>query len=202
MNSPGMHSAEAPLKIAVVLASTRPGRRADAIGDWVLQRAARREHAKFELVDLAEQALPLLDEPAPAITGSYVRPHTLAWSARVAEFDGYLFVTPEHNRSIPAALKNALDYLYAEWANKAAGIVSYGVDAGGARAAEHLRGVLGELQVADVRATVALSLMTEFDNADGGTVTAGPHQGQKLEALLDQLLSWSAALRTVRRAAP
>lgn len=197
-----MNSSEAPLKIAVVLGSTRPGRRADAIGDWVLRQAVRREHTKFELVDLAEQALPLLDEPAPAITGNYAHAHTRAWSARVAEFDGYLFVTPEHNRSVPAALKNALDYLYAEWADKAAGIVSYGVDAGGARAAEHLRGVLGELRVADVRATVALSLMTEFDDADGGRVTPGPHQEQKLETLLDQLLSWSAALRTVRWAAP
>ena len=192
-----MYTPEAPLKIAVLLGSTRPGRRADAIGDWVMQRAVRREHAKFELVDLADQALPLLDEPEPAIHGSYTQPHTRAWSERIAGFDGYLFVTPEYNRSIPAALKNAIDYLYAEWGNKAAGIVSYGVDAGGARAAEHLRGVLGELHVADVRTTVALSLMTEFR---GGAVDAPPHQVRKLETLLDQLLSWSAALRTVRRA--
>jgi len=192
-----MNTSEAPLKIAVLLGSTRPGRRADAIGDWVIQRAVRREHAKFELVDLAEQALPLLDEPEPAIHGSYTQSHTKAWSERIAGFDGYLFVTPEYNRSIPAALKNAIDYLYPEWGNKAAGIVSYGVDAGGARAAEHLRCVLGELHVADVRTTVALSLMTEF--ADGA-VDAPAHQVQKLETLLDQLLSWSAALRTVRRA--
>jgi NAD(P)H-dependent FMN reductase len=184
-----------PLRIAIVLGSTRPGRRADLVGDWVLHQAVRREHAKFELVDLADYDLPLLDEPDPAIHGTYTRPHTRAWAERVAGFDGYLFVVPEYNRSIPAALKNALDYLYAEWGDKAAGIVSYGVDAGGARAAEHLRGVLGELSVADVRATVALSLMTEF--ADGA-VAAPPHQSQKLEMLLDQLLSWSRALRGVR----
>lgn len=186
---------EAPLRIAVVLGSTRPGRRADAVAAWVLRYAAPREHATFELVDLAAHDLPLLDEPEPAIHGTYRRQHTQAWARRVAGFDGFVFLVPEYNRSIPAALKNALDYLYAEWGDKAAGIVSYGVDAGGARAAEHLRGVLGELSVADVRATVALSLMTDFA---GDVVRPPEYQAQKLEILLDQVLRWSSALRAVR----
>lgn len=185
------------LKIAVVLGSTRPGRRADAVAGWVLRHAVNRQDARFELVDLADHRLPLLDEPDPAIHGHYLLPHTLAWAARVADFDGFVFAVPEYNRSIPAALKNALDYLYAEWNDKAAGIVSYGVDAGGARAAEHLRGVLGELRVADVRSTAALSLMDDFT---GNEVTPRAFQEKKLDMLLDELLSWAGALRSVRAA--
>jgi NAD(P)H-dependent FMN reductase len=187
-----------PLNIAVVIGSTRPGRRADQVAEWALDEVNRRDGAKGELVDLADHALPLLDEPQPAITGVYTQPHTLSWAQRVAGFDGYLFVTPEYNRSIPAALKNALDYLYAEWNDKAAGVVSYGVDAGGARAAEHLRHVLGELRIADVRSTVALSLRDDF--ADGRPAPRA-FQGQKLVALVDELLAWAGALRALRREA-
>lgn len=182
-----------PLKIAVVLGSTRPGRTAPLVGDWVLAQAAGREDAKVELVDLADHPLPLLDEPAPPITGTYTRPHTRAWAQLIAGFDGYLFVTPEYNRSIPAVLKNALDYLYAEWNDKAAGIVSYGADAGGARAAEHLRHVLGELRIADVRSTVALSRADDF-----GAQGPRPFQRQKLAMLLDELVRWAGALRALR----
>jgi len=187
-----------PLKIAVLVGSTRPGRKGRQVADWALAEVSQREDAKTELVDLVEHPLPLLDEPDPPITGRYTQPHTHTWAERIAGFDGYLFVTPEYNRSIPAALKNALDYLYAEWNNKAAAIVSYGMDAGGARAGEHLRHVLGELRIADVRTTVALSLMDDF--ADG-TPRPRPFQRQKLTMLVDELLAWSGALRAVREAA-
>lgn len=187
-----------PLKIAVLVGSTRPGRKGRRVADWALAEVSQREDAKAELVDLAEHPLPLLDEPDPPITGRYTQPHTHTWAERIAGFDGYLFVTPEYNRSVPAALKNALDYLYAEWNNKAAAIVSYGVDAGGARAGEHLRHVLGELRIADVRTTVALSLMDDF--ADDAP-RPRPFQRQKLTMLVDELLAWSGALRAVREAA-
>jgi NAD(P)H-dependent FMN reductase len=186
-----------PLRIAIVLGSTRPGRRAGAVADWVLGQARSRSDAQFELVDLAHHRLPLLDEPDPAIHGHYLQPHTQAWAAKVSEFDGFVFAVPEYNRSVPAALKNALDYLYREWNDKAAGIVSYGVDAGGARAAEHLRGILGELRIADVRSTAALSLMDDFTGAE---ITPRAFQEQKLGMLLDELVSWAGALRSVRLA--
>ncbi|WP_028925999.1 NADPH-dependent FMN reductase [Pseudonocardia acaciae] len=187
------------MKIAVVMGSTRPGRLADAVAGWLMEQLTRREDAEYEIVDLADHALPLLDEPMPAIMGEYRNPHTRAWSERVAGFDAFVFVTPEYNRSIPAALKNALDYLYAEWGDKAAGIVSYGADAGGARAAEHLRQILGELRVADVRSTVAFNKYVDFDAEH--RFAPAPYRSDELHLMLDQLVSWAAALRATRAVA-
>jgi NAD(P)H-dependent FMN reductase len=117
-------------------------------------------------------------------------PNTKEWAAKVAEFDGYVFVTPEYNHSTSGVLKNALDYVYNEWNNKAAGIVSYG-GVGGARAAEHLRLILAELQVATVRQQVALSLMTEFENYS--VFKPGEHLTPALDTLLDQTVAWAGA---------
>jgi len=112
--------------IAVVLASTRPGRVGEGVARWVLERASARDDASFELVDLAEVNLPQIDEPLPPALGRYTHPWTQAWAQTVAKYDGYLFVTPEHNRGAPGVLMNALDRVYAEWNNKAAAFVSYG----------------------------------------------------------------------------
>src|SRR6266702_5908347 len=151
------------LKIAIILGSTRPGRNGEAAAKWVHEIAQKRTDAEFELVDIKDFNLPLLDEPVPPSMGQYSKPHTKAWAAKIGSFDAYVFVTPEYNHGISGALKNAIDFLYAEWNNKAAGFVSYG-SVGGTRAVEHLRLVMAELQVADVRAQVALSLFTDFEN--------------------------------------
>jgi len=127
----------------------------------------------------------------------YTKPHTLAWASKIGSFDAFVFVTPEYNHSTSGALKNALDFVYGEWNDKAAGLVSYGA-AGGTRAAEHLRLILGELQVADVRQQVAFSLMTDFENYHVFT-PAAYHQGM-LATQLDQLVPWAAALKGVRDA--
>jgi hypothetical protein len=119
--------------------------------------------AEFELVDIKDFNLPLLDEPLPPSQGQYSQPHTKAWAAKIGSFDGYVFVTPEYNYGIAGALKNAIDFLFAEWYNKAAGFVGYG-SAGGTRAVEHLRLVMAEVQVATVHNQVALSLFTDFEN--------------------------------------
>lgn len=182
-------------KIAIILGSTRPGRKADAVADWVQDIAAKRSDAQFEVVDIKDFNLPLLDEAVPPSMGQYSQPHTIAWSKKIAEFDGYIFVTPEYNHATSGALKNAIDFLYAEWNNKAAGFVSYG-SAGGTRAVEQLRQVMGELQIADVRAQVALSLMTDFENWT--TFNPAPHHENSVDAMLDQLVSWSEALKAVR----
>jgi NAD(P)H-dependent FMN reductase len=145
------------LKIAIIVGSTRPGRRAVPVAEWVLQNARKRTDASFEIVDIKDFDLPVLDEPMPPSMGNYTKAHTKAWSAKIASFDGFIFVTPEYNHSISGALKNAIDFIYAEWNNKAAGFVSYG-STGGARAVEHLRGIMAEVQVADVRAHVSISL--------------------------------------------
>ncbi len=186
------------LKIGIILGSTRPGRNGEAVAKWVHELASQRSDAEFELVDLLDYDLPHLDEAVPASQGRYASEHTRTWAAKVAEFDGYIFVTPEYNHSTSGVLKNAIDYVYNEWNNKAAGIVSYG-GAGGARAAEHLRLILGELQVADVRAQVALSLLTDFQNYS--VFTPAAYHEANLAVLLDQLISWSGALATVREKA-
>jgi NAD(P)H-dependent FMN reductase len=183
------------VKLAIVVGSTRPGRKADAVAQWVYGLAKQRKDAEFEVVDIQDFALPLLDEPVPPSMGQYEKPHTKKWAQKIAGFDGYVFVTPEYNHATSGALKNALDFLYKEWNNKAAGFVSYG-SAGGARAVENLRLVMGELQVADVRAQVMLSLFTDFENFSVFKPAAS-HE-KPLNAMLDQLVAWSGALKTLR----
>ena len=183
------------IRVAIVTGSTRPGRNNLAVAEWVYRVARHRKDAEFELVDIADYELPLLDEPMPPILGQYIQPHTKVWAERIASFDAYVFVTPEYNHSTSAALKNAIDYLYREWLNKAAGFVSYGGH-GGVRAVEHLRLILAELMVATVRGQVALSLFTDFEGFR--TFKPGPHRESELHAMLDQVIAWGRALRTVR----
>lgn len=183
------------VKIAVVVGSTRPGRRSKQVADWVLERAVAKGGAEYKLLDLADYKLPLLDEPMPPSMGNYQHEHTKTWARAVAEFDGYIFVTAEYNHSVPGALKNALDFIYAEWNNKAAGFVSYG-SAGGVRAVENLRLISGELQMADVRAQVALPFATDFEAFT--TFTPSATAEEDLNVLIEQVLAWSTALKTIR----
>jgi NAD(P)H-dependent FMN reductase len=183
-------------RIGIILGSTRPGRRGEPVAKWVFEAASARPDADFELIDLADYPLPHLDEPLPASVGQYQNEHTREWSATISRYDGFIFVTPEYNHSTSGVLKNAIDFLYAEWNNKAMGVVSYGV-VGGARAAEHLRLIAGELQMAAVRTNVALSLFTEFENFTEFKPTA--QQSQVLGTLLDQVIAWSQALAPLRQ---
>ncbi len=183
------------VKIAIILGSTRPGRKAEAVGKWFHEIASQRSDATFELVDLLDYNLPLLDEPIPPSRGQYSKEHTKRWAAKIASFDGYVFVTPEYNHATSGALKNALDFLYKEWNNKAAGFVSYG-SAGGTRAVENLRLIMGELQIADVRSAVALSLFTDFENFT--TFKPGSQHMNSVTTMLDQLVLWSKAMQSVR----
>jgi NAD(P)H-dependent FMN reductase len=187
------------IKIGIIVGSTRPGRKALDVARWVLDIAGMRADAVFELVDIQDFSLPLLDEPVPPSLGQYTQPHTQAWAAAIAGFDGFVFVTPEYNHGTSGALKNAIDFLYKEWNNKAAGFVGYG-SAGGSRAIESLRLVMGELMVADVRAQVMLSLRTDFENYT--TFNPAEHHEQSVDAMLDQVVAWSRALRTLRPDAP
>lgn len=183
------------LKIGIILGSTRPNRIGEAVARWVHKIAARRTDAHYELIDLKNQDLPLLDEPAPPLLGQYSQPHTKAWAARIAQYDGFVLVTAEYNHGIPGALKNAIDYLFKEWNNKAAGIVSYGSEYG-ARAAEALRLVMAEVMIADVRQQVLLSLYTDFE--DYSTFKPAPHHEKSVNTMLDQVVAWSRALRALR----
>jgi NAD(P)H-dependent FMN reductase len=182
-------------KIGIILGSTRPGRNGEAVAKWIVEVASQRTDAEFELVDLLDYKLPHLDEAAPPAMGQYAQPHTIEWAAKIASFDGFVMVTPEYNHSTSGALKNAIDFLFAEWNNKAVGFVSYGV-VGGARAVEHLRLIVGELMMADVRTQLALSLVNDFENYS--KFVPNDYHVQVLNQVLDQVVSWSEALAHLR----
>jgi NAD(P)H-dependent FMN reductase len=183
------------LKIGIIVGSTRPGRKAAEVASWVHDLLKTRSDAEFEIVDIEAYQLPLLDEPVPPSMRRYTKEHTKHWSERIAAFDAYIFVTPEYNHSTSAALKNAIDFLFHEWHNKSAGFVGYGA-MGGVRAVESLRLVMGEIKIADVRAQVALSLLTDFENY----TTFKPHEkhAKSVHLMADEVIAWGVALRTVR----
>ncbi len=183
------------IKLAIIVGSTRPGRNSLAVAKWVYEIAQKRSDAVFELVDIKDYNLPLLDEAVPPSLGQYSHLHTQLWSAKIASFDAYVFVTPEYNHGTSGSLKNAIDYLYQEWNNKAAGFVSFG-SAGGTRAVEQLRLIMGELQVADVRAQASLSLFTDFENFS--VFKPAPIHERSVNAMLDQVISWGGALKSLR----
>ena len=187
-------------RTAVILGSTRPDRNCAAVADWFIEIASERSELELNIVDLAEVALPFLDEPLSAratamMKLSYTHEHTRAWSDVIAAYDAFVFVVPEYNRSIPAVLKNALDFLYAEWANKPAAIVSYGAQ-GGARASAQLRQILGELHVPTIATELNLMLYTDFENFTEFK-PASTHRST-VDFLIEQLSVWTGAMQSVR----
>ncbi len=184
------------IKIAIIIGSTRPNRVGEQVARWVYDLARQRSDAEFELVDIRDFNLPLLDEPLPPAMNQYSKPHTKAWAAKIDPFDAFVFVTPEYNHGTSGALKNAIDFLYKEWNNKAAGFVSYG-SAGGTRAVESLRLVMGELQIADVRNQVILSLYTDFE--DMTVFKPHPRNEESVDKMLEQLILWGKALQAIRK---
>jgi NAD(P)H-dependent FMN reductase len=183
------------LRIAIIIGSTRPGRNGEAVAKWVYEIAKKRTDAEFELLDIKDYNLPLLDEPVPPSMGQYSKPHTKKWAAKIGSFDGYVFVTPEYNHGISGALKNAIDFLFTEWNNKAAGFVSYG-GAGGARAVEQLRLVLAEVQMATVRNQVLLSMFADFENFS--VFKPDTRHQKSVNEVFDQVIAWGGALKALR----
>jgi NAD(P)H-dependent FMN reductase len=187
-----------PLRIGIIIGSTRPGRVGDQVAAWVQEHASRLGEAEYEVIDLAEVNLPLLDEAVPASAGRYTHDHTRAWAEKIDGFDGFVFVTSEYNHAPSPSLLNAISFIYREWNDKAAALVSYGATANGARAADMLRPILGELQLADVRQQLALSLIHDFEGFR--TFTPGEQHLTHLQALVSQLESWANAMQGVREA--
>ncbi|APX32027.1 NADPH-dependent FMN reductase [Brachybacterium sp. P6-10-X1] len=185
-------------RLTVVLASTRPGRTGPVIADWFLDQA--RGHPDFEaqLVDLAEIGLPLLDEPEHPIQRRYRHEHTRRWSAIVDASDAFVLVTPEYNYGIPAALKNAVDYLYWEWAHKPVGFVSYGMASAGQHAVAMLRQVLTPLRMTPVTPTVAIPLRDLVD--EQGALHPKDWMGSAAEGMLAELAGHAPALAGLREA--
>src|ERR1700757_4460138 len=183
------------LKIGVIVGSTRPGRKAAAVAEWAHDILKNRKDAEFEIVDIEDYKLPLLDEPVPPSMHQYSKAHTKTWSEKIASLDAYIFVTPEYNHGTSAALKHAIDFLFHEWNNKAAGFVGYG-GAGGVRAVENLRLVMGEIKIGDVLAQGGLSMWTDFENF----TTFKPHEqhDKAVHAMAEEVIAWGAALKTLR----
>jgi NAD(P)H-dependent FMN reductase len=183
--------------LTVVIGSTRPGRVGLPVGTWIAERA--RAHGAFDVrvADLADVALPLLDEPHHPRLRRYEFEHTRRWSAIVEASDAFVFVTPEYNHGMPAPLKNALDYLSAEWARKPGAIVSYGGVSAGLRAAGQLKQVLAALQVPVVGGGVPIPMIRE--RVRDGAVEANEPMTKAVEAMLDELARWSEALAPLRR---
>lgn len=187
------------LTIGVILGSTRPGRLGEAVAHWVMDAANARndgDRVRFELIDLAEFNLPLLSEPTVpgAANRQYERPETRAWSARIDALDGFVFVTPEYNHGVPAALKNAFDVIYPEWTHKAVGFVAYGAD-GGVRAVEQWRQIVANAQLHDVRAQVSLSLFQDWGAEGFAPIERRPDE---VNGVLDAVVELSAAVKTLR----
>ena len=186
--------------LQVIAGSTRPGRRGIAVARWIEQLA--RQHGGFdvELIDLGELGLPVMDEPNHPRLRQYVNQHTKDWSATVNRADAFVFVTPEYNHSFPAGLKNALDYLSAEWADKPAGLVSYGGVSAGLRAATALKPVLAALRMVPVVEAVSVPFFAQFiDDEETFVPNAELEAGGK--GMLDELARLTPALRSLRTAA-
>ena len=184
--------------IAIVLGSTRPGRLGAGVADWVARLAKDRDGADYQVLDVDEFDLDLLAEPTvPGAAGrDYDNEKTRRWSRAVDEFDGFVFVTPEYNHSVPAAMKNAFDVLYPEWSDKPVGFVGYGAD-GATRAVEHWRTIVANARMVAVRAQVALSLFQDFSD---GELTPLDRREDELATVFDQVEQMAGALAPLRAA--
>jgi NAD(P)H-dependent FMN reductase len=185
-------------KIAIIMSSTRAARFADKPAKWIEDLAVARGDMEIELIDLRDYPMPFFDEPASNAYVPSANEVAQRWQKKVAEFDGYIFVTAEYNHSIPAVLKNALDYASPEWNRKPAACVGYG-SVGGARAVEQLRLILVELQMAPTRNSVHIQGPDFFEALmKGRDLDDIPFIAENAVALLDELHWWASALSVAR----
>lgn len=188
--------------VKIIIGSTRPQRFGPQIARWIKgiadEVAGPDGKTRFEVVDLAEVNLPLFDEAIPPMMNQPANEHTKRWAGIVGEADGYIFVTPEYNHSTSAALKNAIDYLIYEWAHKPVAFASYGSQAGGTRAVEHLRAIAGELKLYDLRDQVMISdYWTQLD--EKGQFVPAPEQEDAVRGMVQALLFWTEAMKGPRQ---
>jgi NAD(P)H-dependent FMN reductase len=184
-------------KLQVIIASTRPGRVGLPVGQWFYDRAVKHGGFEVELIDLAEVNLPFMDEPHHPRLGKYTHQHTKDWSAKIASGDAYVFVLPEYNYGITAPLKNAIDYLNTEWAHKPLGLVSYGGVSAGLRAAQQVRQIVGSVKLFVVPGAVSIPFVAQFLN-DSGEIQANEVMETAATVMLDELVQWTGALKTLR----
>jgi NAD(P)H-dependent FMN reductase len=184
--------------LQILITSTREQRGGPAVAEWFIGEA--KKHGKFDVqvVDLKEVNLPLLDEPHHPLQRNYQHDHTKAWSKTIEAADAFVFVLPEYNYGMPPALLNALDYLSLEWNYKPAGFVSYGGVSGGTRSVQMTKMVLTSLKMMPLPEAVVLPFFAKSIGADK-KFNPGDAQQKPLTTMLDELLRWTDALRTLRR---
>ena len=186
------------LTLQVIVASTRPERKGGLVGAWFMEQA--RAHGKFavELVDLAEVALPMFDEPRHPRLRKYEHDHTKAWSASVEQADAFVFVTPEYNYGAPPSLLNALTFVSREWAYKPVAFVSYGGVSGGTRSVQMTKHVVGALRMMAIPEAVAIPFFTKSINEESGVFEPDEVQAKASTGMLDELHKWATALKPMR----
>jgi NAD(P)H-dependent FMN reductase len=185
------------VKIMVIIGSTRPNRGGPAVADWIMSLSKDHTNAEFELVDLKEINLPFLDEPELPSAHHYVQEHTKKWSAMVDSADGFVWVHPEYNHGVNAALKNALDFIWQEWNDKPVALVGYGSAAGGARAGEQLRLIAAGLKMFDLRADIVLPNYQQY--IKDGTFVASEGHTKAAHNILKELIFWAAHMQQARK---
>lgn len=186
----------APL-LQVIVGSTRPGRVGRAVADWFATTAAEDGRFAVEVVDLAEVGLPILDEPNHPRLRDYRHGHTKRWSATIDRADAFTFVIPEYNSGMNSATKNAIDYLFHEWARKPLGIVSYGGVSGGLKAAQQLKNVGAALRMPTMPDTVMIPMVASMID-DEGRFTPTRIVEESADALIDELVTLTGAMAQVR----
>ncbi len=180
--------------LQVIVASTRPGRIGKSFGDWFVRVAEQHGGFEVEQIDLAQVNLPFMDEPKHPKLRDYQHQHTKDWSATIDRADAYVFVTPEYNYGYNAVLKNAIDFLNQEWADKAVSFVSYGGIAGGTRAVQQLKQVVTTLRMVPIFESVNIAFAgTKLD--ENGRVSEDPLLDAAAVQTLDELLRLTTALR-------
>jgi NAD(P)H-dependent FMN reductase len=186
--------------LQIIIASTRPGRVGPSVASWIHERAVAHGGFDVELVDLAEVNLPMFDEPKHPRFGQYVHQHTKDWSATIKRADAFIFVVPEYNYGFNAAIKNAIDYLNAEWQHKPVGFVSYGGVAAGTRAVQMLKQVITTLKMVPMFDAVNIPFVQQFLDEDR-KLQPNDIMETAAAAMLDELVRWTASLRNLREPA-
>lgn len=186
------------IKLHIIIGSVRPVRAGLPVGLWIEALAKADERFEVTLVDLAEVNLPFLDEPEMPHLGKYSHEHTKAWSRTIDAADAFVFVMPEYNAGVSPALKNALDFLSAEWKHKAVGLISYGGITGGQRGAQVLKPTLLQLNLMPVPAAVPIPFVSGMIDDEGGfeptdAVVKGAGR------MLDGIAEWTGVLAPLRR---
>lgn len=183
--------------LQIIIASTRPGRVGPSVAAWLRDRAEAHGGFDVEVIDLAEVDLPMFNEPRHPRFGEYTHAHTKEWSQTIGRGDAFVFVMPEYNYGYTAPLKNAIDYLYAEWQYKPVGLVSYGGVAAGTRAVQMIKQVVTTLKMVPITESVNISFVHQLVG-DDAAIAPGPEIEAAASAMLDEIVRWASALRALR----